>query len=600
MQPRLPWATSILGTGSTIETDTASDQARNRDLLRIQHRSSLVEEDDIDSSKSGEHDELQENDDGMSGELHREMDVDVDVDVDMADEDTMIEDDEDEDVPVESEFIPSIARSTGSRASGSMSRGSSGVPPYNNVGSAASTSSLRISRTDWTTDSSAEVFSRSPSGVPPNSWYPLEPSENKAFSILYVPDASRAMSRSAAERNLSWARREISFEHFEAIKGLTGFVHKYSENRHGVRVNIMEWLWIMLIMNDFDGGDAFDVTFMSWEEFRDIILDPPSHIEGWTNLTQCDCIIGGLDYTIGHSEPNSPYGLDKRSFSMYEAHVTQLGSHTQFWPPIRLTRRVSDKWTTICHLQIIAQSSMRFNFSPHTRILKDGDAIPPDAVLKRSHSECSKHVILPSAPKTKRTWTHLNAITSAGTFWMAQEYVPSLADIGEWRVFIIGGRVMAVMHTRKHSNGEWRGEETSSFCSFDEISKIIRRSPKPVDVADLLRVIVNPQGGDGVVRSQGREQFYTFVRETWKSLVMRETKDTGAKPSLCVFCRLDVGIKIDPSGTSEPQYFVNEVERTPTTSLWLYHFEKTMATFADTFAMVFRQWLMDIRNPYIM
>lgn len=55
----------------------------------------------------------------------------------------------------------------------------------------------------------------------------------------------------------------------------------------------------MLIMNDFEDGSAFNVSFMLWEDFRDIIIDPPSHMEGWTSLTQFDCIVGGLDYATG-------------------------------------------------------------------------------------------------------------------------------------------------------------------------------------------------------------------------------------------------------------------------------------------------------------
>lgn len=64
---------------------------------------------------------------------------------------------------------------------------------------------------------------------------------------------------------------------------------------------------------------------------------------------------------------------------------------------------------------------------------------------------------------------------------------------------------------------------------------------------------------------------------------------------------MDVGIKIDPSGEERPQYFINEVERTTTTSIWLYHFVRgTMRTLGDTFAMVFKQWLKDIQNPYVL
>lgn len=52
----------------------------------------------------------------------------------------------------------------------------------------------------------------------------------------------------------------------------------------------------MLRFNDFEGGRAFDISFMTWEEFRDIVLDPLGHVEGWTALAKMDCIIGGFDY----------------------------------------------------------------------------------------------------------------------------------------------------------------------------------------------------------------------------------------------------------------------------------------------------------------
>lgn len=131
--------------------------------------------------------------------------------------------------------------------------------------------------------------------------------------------------------------------------------------------------------------------------------------------------------------------------------------------------------------------------------------------------------------------------------------------------------------------------------------QLIASGPTPIDMVALRKKIVNPQSGTALTRQQGRKEFCDYVMQTWKDLVARETKDTGAKPSLCVFCRMDIGIRIDPSGQLRPEYFVNEVERSPLTSLWFYHFVgRTMGTFADTFAMVLRRWLMDIRNPYIL
>ncbi|KAG6369570.1 hypothetical protein JVT61DRAFT_14275 [Boletus reticuloceps] len=84
-----------------------------------------------------------------------------------------------------------------------------------------------------------------------------------------------------------------------------------------------------------------------------------------------------------------------------------------------------------------------------------------------------------------------------------------------------------------------------------------------------------------------------------RNLVACETRDTGAKTSICIFCRIDVGIRVDPFGQAPLAYFVNEVGRSLNTSIWLRFHDNTMGTLANTFAMVFKRWIMDIRNPYI-
>jgi hypothetical protein len=123
----------------------------------------------------------------------------------------------------------------------------------------------------------------------------------------------------------------------------------------------------------------------------------------------------------------------------------------------------------------------------------------------------------------------------------------------------------------------------------------------PLNFTELRHRVINPEYGSQTFREQGKREFYGFVLKTWRELVLRETRDTGGKPSIGVFCRMDVAIKIDPSHAGRPEYFVNEVERTPTTSIWLFHFVRsTMRTLGDTFAMVFKRWLKDIRNPYIL
>lgn len=62
---------------------------------------------------------------------------------------------------------------------------------------------------------------------------------------------------------------------------------------------------------------------------------------------------------------------------------------------------------------------------------------------------------------------------------------------------------------------------------------------------------------------------------------------------------MDIGIRIMEGHF--PNYFVNEVERTQTMSLWLASMvDKRMGTLMDTFAMVLQQWLKDSVNPYIL
>lgn len=113
---------------------------------------------------------------------------------------------------------------------------------------------------------------------------------------------------------------------------------------------IMFQLWMLLRMDSSEEGGAFDIHCMKWKEFRDIVLDPLTHPEGWSKLILMDCIIGGIDYSVEHrcvltwfivpvtvckhtflsSGDRNPYGLDERMFTTYEAHIDQLTCMTQF------------------------------------------------------------------------------------------------------------------------------------------------------------------------------------------------------------------------------------------------------------------------------
>jgi len=151
-------------------------------------------------------------------------------------------------------------------------------------------------------------------------WYPRRPSVDRRFSVLYVPDPHSAAPNRGKATDLSWVMRDIPLTVYKTITHLTGHVYKTYENRNTsmVRVLINEWvrfpsylypycmstsvvqLWLLLRMEHYDKGQAFKVTYMTWETFRDIILDPRTKSEGWNGLVSLDCIIGGIDYSIDY------------------------------------------------------------------------------------------------------------------------------------------------------------------------------------------------------------------------------------------------------------------------------------------------------------
>ena len=166
------------------------------------------------------------------------------------------------------------------------------------------------------------------------------------------------------------------------------------------------------------------------------------------------------------------YNLNEESFEVYERHLQLLSEEVQFWPPVGQVRAAANKWQTSRHLQLLAKDFSRY--APATRLLRPGDEIHKTDVLKRSHSDCGLHVIFPSAPSSHRTWDYLNSKINPGTdeFWMAQEFVPSLACIGEWRVFIVGGTIISVMHTFKQGNGKWLGTAVEKYMTMEEIGYV--------------------------------------------------------------------------------------------------------------------------------
>lgn len=105
---------------------------------------------------------------------------------------------------------------------------------------------------------------------------------------------------------------------------------------------------------------------------------------------------------------------------------------------------------------------------PKTLLLQRGDPIPVDKILKRSHSDCGTHVIFPDS-KIEIGWDCLEE-GPPGSSWMSQDFVPHLRNLGEWRAFIIGGKVLYVIHTRYNiEKSVWTSTVVHDYYTLHEI-----------------------------------------------------------------------------------------------------------------------------------
>ena len=90
-------------------------------------------------------------------------------------------------------------------------------------------------------------------------------------------------------------------------------------------------------------------------------------------------------------------------------------------------------------------------------------------VFKREASDCSEHVLIPPHADER-----LQAMLSnTGEFpWFYQPFLPFLRSLGEWRVYVLGGRPMRVVRTIwQEVEGMWENEIVTSGYSLEEIKK---------------------------------------------------------------------------------------------------------------------------------
>jgi hypothetical protein len=108
--------------------------------------------------------------------------------------------------------------------------------------------------------------------------------------------------------------------------------------------------------------------------------------------------------------------------------------------------------------------------------------------------------------------------------------------------------------------------------------------------------IVNPDmvGGTFSAQDMAKKEFFDFVTTTHRELAKSEARELGGKSSITVFCRMDIGIILDPLGKAF--YFVNEVERMLMASLWSKCPGMPLKTFTGTFGYMLHKSLSSIMS----
>ena len=96
-------------------------------------------------------------------------------------------------------------------------------------------------------------------------------------------------------------------------------------------------------------------------------------------------------------------------------------------------------------------------------------------------------------------------------------------------------------------------------------------------------------------RQRARIEFETFVLSTWRQLVAIQKGNLCGTPCTAMFCRMDIGVMMRDDRIS---YFVNEVERSLTTSLWMSSMPHALhGVLADTLGFSLHRWLKWFHDP---
>lgn len=153
------------------------------------------------------------------------------------------------------------------------------------------------------------------------------------------------------------------------------------------------------------------------------------------------------------------------------ASYNSIRQEVHVWPPQNQPSTIGSKIQLIQNLDYVAANVTR-STRPKTIQIKCPQDISHRAVIKRTHSDTGYHVLMPDDPR--RNWDFITQNSEIPKcLWFSQSYVEPLDKLGEWRVLMVGGRIMYVVHTHASIVGgdrQWKWEMVHDFYSLDELA----------------------------------------------------------------------------------------------------------------------------------
>ncbi|KAJ7197634.1 hypothetical protein GGX14DRAFT_574108 [Mycena pura] len=280
-----------------------------------------------------------------------------------------------------------------------------------------------------------------------------------------------------------------------------------------------------------------------------------------------DIVYGGCEYTTDRVEAGD--FRNRQDELRYIARMEVLARSVLVWPPPQESFFYRQKLALIRRLEEVAECTT-WTSRPKTSILLNKSQFTECTVLKREGSDQSKRRIFhDSCRNPQKTATDLcksnqkilakrqkkpdDLEAKHGMLWMVQDLVPELRKYGEYRVYVVAGKVVSVVGTTP-TEGGWCIKDCHGVYGLTELTPEVLANPEPHDV--LVR-----QGGTRALLEKATKALHDYVLMTHKALIQKaESESPGASSVLREFARIDVSVMRKLSSEAGYDYFVNEVE----------------------------------------